>query len=446
VNNKLSPNEYLSQVIIKMVKQHSFYAHLIQNMNRQWSLDLPTIGVNVTDTVNLFINPHFLMNLSIDEAVDVLKHECMHVVNAHFVRFKELEPSIFEQTNEEKNKGLTPGDIVVKRIKDQSKFSILNKAGDFAINEYLPNIPKKMKFFDKEGNAIKDKEGKVIEGEPCLVSHHKDWDRQKNLEYYYGKMKQEQKQQSKGQGQGKGQPGDQEGNGSGGPNEVTIDDHGLWAENNPDNEYVLEKVKAAVNKAAEAAGGIGNLPGDLQAQIAALGHKPRDWRNELQQFVARTSEVLIDSTRKIRNRRYGILYPGSKTFPKLKLAVLWDVSGSMWSDELFGQILAEMNKIYSQGAEIVSIMFDTQVTSVEEYNPKMKLKPKGGGGTMYGPAFKEVEEHEVDAIIVFGDLDMADKPAKPKLPVLWGRINSKTLPPAKWGKIIDIEVKKKNVG
>jgi len=281
----------LERAMMELVHNEPFFANLLLNMTRKYDYSMPTIGVNVTDTINLIVNPHFWNQLSLPEQVDLLKHECYHVIHNHFARFAELEPTTYSK----EIKDMT----IEERQAAMQNAGNLNIAGDYAINEYLPNLPKKIKTFDKDGNPIKDAKGKVITGEGCLVknlkkeakAHNIECDHYKNTEYYYDVMKQLQKQKPP---QPKGQPGQGDAGGNGnGP--MTIDDHSVWQTGSQDSEYITEKVKQVVGKAVEACGGreAGNIPGDVLIAIDALNHKPRDWRSDLRRFVARTAEVFV---------------------------------------------------------------------------------------------------------------------------------------------------------
>ena len=451
----------IESAVIKLLKEQRFYAHLIQGMKKHIELNIPTIGVNVTDHVNLYINPFFWESLSLKEQVAILIHECKHVLNNHFYRFKELEPLVFQTTSDTKTTEELNVDQIVDKImndlQNRSTFKLLNQAGDYAINEDIPNLPINFKLFDNKGNVIiqpdkmLDENGKEIDNpnakkeflfEPCIVDIYNKkssnkLDKNKHLEYYYKELK---KNSQKGKENSKGKNSKNEAD-----NLATIDDHSIWEKGNKDSEYTKEKIRQLVNKSLEKIkGGIGTLPSDLQLLVDALNYKPRDWRQDLQRFVVRTNNLLLESSRKKRNRRYGIQFPGDKLLEKLTLMIALDSSGSMWNEDIFGQLKAEVDRIYKQGAEIIWVTFDATINNVKEYKPNIGVEFTGGGGTLYKPVFEELKNHEVDALIVMGDMDSADFiEEKPSIPVLWARINSKSHPPAKFGKLIDIDIKKK---
>lgn len=417
---------------MELVHNEPFFANLLLNMTRVYDYKIPTIGVNVTDTVNLYVNPHFWNNLSLDEQVDVLKHECYHVIHNHFTRFAEMEPEHF---------GKDPKDMdIAERLNRMQTANKLNVAGDFAINEYLPNIPKKLKTFDKDGKPIKGADGKVQVGSPCLVKdlkkqakpHGINVEHYKNTEYYYDIMKQLEKENPQQEMQ-----------------IMTIDDHSVWAEGSQDSEYITEKVKQVVSKAVEASGGreAGNIPGDVLVAIEALNHKPKDWRSDLRRFVARTSEIVVESSRKRRNRRYGTMYSGNTTYQRLCLAALMDQSGSV-GDEEWCQFMAELYNITKQDVVLHVITFDTKVHDCYRLEKGEVVKPERTyGGTAFIPPFEKAKELEVDGIIMFSDMENfeGDDLKKPKVPVLWACLENGSDPQYSWGARTKVSIKKKLV-
>ena len=430
--------EAMEEAMMKLVFHQPFFAHVILNLRRIFTTKFPTMAVNVTDQVNLWINPYFLMSLTVDERVDVLCHEVYHVVHNHFTRFKDLEPQIYD--SEDKS--------IIDRIKNMQDASTLNVSADLAINEFLPNLPKKMKFFDKNGKmalepeTIKDKDGndipnpnagKPMEGEPCLVNNLKKKvpgvKNRENMEYYYEILKQE---QEKNDG-GKVQVG------------IVIDDHSAWHENEGTDEQVKALLKDVVNKAYESSKEAGNIHADMLKAIHDLNHVPRDWRSDIQKFVSRAMEVLIESTRKKRNRRYGILHPGTKVYPQLHLTIINDESGSVGDIEQ-AQFHAEMCRIHELGVKLTVVNCDVKVNKVYEFDPKKPFERTACGGTCLKPAFDYVrDELDTDGIVVMSDGGLFDEKIEiPTVPVLWGLTSPFQLPDhIKFGGRVKIEVLKK---
>lgn len=429
--------ENLEKTLMSIIHEGRFFSTLLLNFRREFTNNIPTLGVNVTDEVNLYINPYFFNTLNHTERVEVMKHECYHVINNHFARFRDLEPQIYENADKRS---------IMDRMEDMMNASTLNQAADYAINEFLPNLPKQVKMFSPDGSLITEPEtlpdgqpnpdaGKAAVGRLLFVDELKKTiphvANQQNLEYYYEILKNKQ---------------DQNGENQNGDNFMVLDDHSIWHEGDATQDQITEKVKQVVNKAVEQAGEreIGNLPYDIKQAIEKLNYVPRDWRQDIQRFVARTAEILIESSRKKRNRRYGILYPGNITFPKLHLAIGLDSSASVRDEEL-NQFFAEMGRLHNMEIVLTVLECDTKLGSVYRFDPKKPFLVDGRGGTSFQPVFEECQKLEVDGLIYFTDGECWDEGIKkPKYPVLWALVGGKNRqPPYTWGSRTYIEVRKK---
>jgi predicted metal-dependent peptidase len=440
-------SEMLEQTVVDLIFEEPFYANLIMGMRREFTIDLPTLGVNVTDQVNLFVNPYFFAALPEKARYDVLKHEAHHVINNHFVRFRDLEPKIYE----DKKKS------IFEKIEDMQKASNTNKAADAAINEYLPNLPKKVKMFDQNGNAvsvplqIKDEQGNMIPnpdknaGKPVeaelifvefLKKNFPNIEHKQTTEYYYEFIKQQEEENKKN---GKGSAMDQY---------IVLDDHDIWHETDQTEDDITQKVKDAVNKAVEQTSDkdMGKLSGDVLEAIEKLNHVPKDWRQDLQRFVARSAEILIENSRKKRNRRYGILYPGQKTYPKLSIVAAIDVSGSVGKEEA-GQFFAEIERLHNMDISVYIIECDSQVQKEYKFDPKKPWTITGRGGTAFNPVFEKIEKDKIDCdgLIYFTDgCNFNETIKKPKYPVLWALTAPYTLDQnIKFGAKTKVEIKKR---
>ncbi|OGW81655.1 MAG: hypothetical protein A3G33_08350 [Omnitrophica bacterium RIFCSPLOWO2_12_FULL_44_17] len=102
----------IEEMVVSLVRTKPFYAHFIQQMNRIETERVPTLGVNITNRINLYYNPVFLQGLEFKERVACLEHEVLHLLNLHLFR----------------------GDGKDKRV--------FNIACDLAINPYIESLPK----------------------------------------------------------------------------------------------------------------------------------------------------------------------------------------------------------------------------------------------------------------------------------------------------------------
>lgn len=364
-----------------------FYGSLIQRMKRIKTDSIPTMGVSVTTTINLYYNEKFVNETDLFTLVEVLKHECDHIISNHVLRFSEIP---------------------------EGNHKLFNLASDACINKNYKKLQEQGVTVEKIKNTY---EKYVKEGKLNSVKI----DDNQPAEYYYAVLEL-MKENTEGCGD-------------------TIDDHSKWEETGgvPD-ELRTEALKNEVKKAVENTSKLkGNIPYHMQHLIDNIGKKSVNWKQVLNQFISRVNKSKKDSTRMKRNRRYGFAVKGKKKLPDLKIACCLDTSGSV-SNEYLNQYVAELLSIHDSGIEILVIEADCQVqeNGVYTFDPKKVKGFSGRGGTAYMPAINEAMKHEVDAILYMGDGDIfGEELINPNIPFLWVMIEDNK-PPASWGKVCNI--------
>lgn len=73
--------------VIKQVRP--FYFYILMSLKKKWSLELETLGVT-SDT--LYMNPNFVLQISLPELVFIVMHEVMHVAMCHPYRRSNKDP------------------------------------------------------------------------------------------------------------------------------------------------------------------------------------------------------------------------------------------------------------------------------------------------------------------------------------------------------------------
>ncbi len=378
--------------VLDLLFKKAFFAKVIMSMRKDFNWNPPppypnTAAVSVNSTgITLHINKDFFASLSPKERVAIMEHEVLHLVHGHPVRTQHFKPE------------------------DRM---LANVAQDIAINQFIPDLPLKFKSIDHEGN--------LTEGQPVTYELVKkefpDIKPKMDFEYYFNFLKKE-TEKRKGQGEGT-------------PEFATIDDHGQWGESDMTEEQKEKFTKGHMKAILQGCSDQERSTVD-QSIIDELFKSEIDWKQQLRQFFANSEETYTETTRKKRNRRYGIIQPGHKNESKLKIAVAVDTSCSM-SDESLNMIFGEIARIKTENVVVYVIEADMKVQDFYEYKKNMKISAKGRGGTAYNPAFVKGKELKVDAMIYCGDMDASDVPAKPKYPVLWAIIG-KQEPPADFGR------------
>lgn len=384
MNKKLIAKDNLEKAVMSLLNTNPFYGYFLNGCRRIYTTtEVPTCGVNITDKINLYINPDFFNGLTLNEQTGVLRHEIDHVINLHQLR------------GENRNKKL------------------FNIAADIAINQYidptqLPKVALGMKNFEMwDIKNVKDK---------------------MHSEYYYDILKQELKDKGK---IGKGD----------GSKTETLDDHDIWEKGEQTKEAVEKIVKDAAKSAQDKAAG--QIHGSLESMLQSLFKPKINWKQELKQFIQKSLRYNKEASRKKRNRRYGIVFPGKKKEQKLRLYIAVDTSGSVSDNELT-QFFSEVNDmvIKDKNLSVKVLVADAIIQDTFEYKKNSKIKIKGRGGTAYQPAIEYTTnaKEEVDGLIYFGDGDSADTPVKPKYPVLWA-LTRKEKNPFSFGRFTKVVVK-----
>lgn len=378
-------SDQISQAIIRLYESERFYAELLLQMDRIINEKIPTACVCVKSRIELHINPKFFSSLSAEEQIAILKHECQHILNNHIERAKEIYPEIYDKDS------TIEGSLI-----NNAKHTLINFAADLSINPGITNIPK---------FAVKPALFNLEEGH--------------TMEWYIENLKNNEKMRGL----------------------THFDDHSLWSESDGRSEEIKTKVKQAINRAAKQARAAGKMSGENELLVNRINYKARDWKGDLKRFAARALEVALETSKKKRNRRYGIMYPGTIKEETLHVGVALDTSGSI-SDEALCQFMAEVANI-AKHATVTVVEADSEVKNAYIFDPKKKYSVKGRGGTAYQPAFDYfTDETDVDGVIYFGDMDCSDERIiKPKYPVLWAIVGPQE-PPAKWGSKTKVEVKR----
>lgn len=383
----------LDIAIRQLIKEDRFYAEFIQQMDRQITRDIPTAAISVSPRLKLAINPDFWASLDLRAQVGVLKHEALHLLLSHFER--------------------------IKRYADHKEnVAFYNICADLAVNSLVPEIPVGKGFVTVED----------INQQMKL-----NLEKGNNFEYYVDQLRPH-AQQVKAKGPGQSQ-----------------DEHNF---DGPEGkgasvEAIEQAVKYAARQAAEACERAGTQPSNAAAKILGeLFHTPNQWRREIQKFPQEAETVDHESTRKRRNRRFGLVFPGQKPLRRVRIGVGVDVSGSMFDEATLKALGDELAKIVDAGAEAVCLFFDAAVqdeftmTSAADI---AKYNYKGGGGTLFKPVFDRATELQLDGLIMLTDTYNADQAEcnanPPRYPVLWGVVQGPKDFQPPFGKAIQIDPK-----
>jgi predicted metal-dependent peptidase len=255
-----------------------------------------------------------------------------------------------------------------------------------------------------------------------------------------------------------GSPGDaeadQDGNpGAGGPGVLAKDpgrcggildappEGGDLADQAADMEARIRQA-VSVARAANA----GTLPGFLAGVVDELNAPRVSWRDELAAFVDDATTRATTWTRP--NKRFlsmGLFLPGTTADSVGRLAVVVDTSGSIYGEpKVLSAFRDEIQGMLDGGrVEAVHVIHcDAAVAGTQDFaaGDVVDLRPLGGGGTRFSPAFRYIADNVQDAaaIVYLTDLECSDFGPEPEQPVMWAAWG-RARPRVPFGRVIPLD-------
>ena len=327
--------EKLARASKTLILSEPFYGLFLVGLNKVIRKDIPTAGVSKHGIgIQLSINPDFFMALPDKHQIGLLKHELLHVSFGHMV-LRDLYPN----------------------------HKLFNIAADLEINQYIDDD------YLPEG-------GLVLETFPEL-----NLPKRAGTKVYYDLLEKscddgtcETLQNILNQMDGDSQY-----------------DHKTWEEfddlSEADKKLVKKQVEHQLKETAEQTEKKrGNIPGELAGLIERLRYlEPAsfDWKGYLKRFVGNSTITYTKKLRRKFNKRYSGS-PGLKIKFKNNILVGVDTSGSVSNDEL-KEFMNELAHMHKTGHEITVAQCDTDIKSIEKFNPKKDWQVEGRGGTEFQP-------------------------------------------------------------
>lgn len=345
--------EQLAKASKSLMLKEPFYGYFLIGLNKKYIKTIPTAGVSKHGiNVQLAVNPEFFEGLNEKQQIGLLKHELLHVSFGHL--------------------------IMRDRFKCHKLFNI---AADLEINQYIEND------YLPEGGITMEMFADL------------NLDARAGTTYYYEKLEEAQ----------------QQGNCSALDNILnqmngnSAYDHPTWDEfdelSEADKKLVQKQIEHQLKETAEQTiKRQGNVPGELADTIRRLMtiEPPAfPWKQYLRRFVGNSS---ISYTKKLR-RKYNKRYtgnPGLKIKFKNHICVGVDTSGSVSNSEL-QEFMNELCHMHKTGHQITVVQCDTEINSVEIFNPKKDWDIKGRGGTSFQPVIDHYNEKDYTALIYLTD-------------------------------------------
>jgi len=382
----------VKSIISTVMAEEPFFGILLKRTWIYASNDIPTA---MTDGIAIYVNPEFFEKLEPKEKKAILLHELMHIVQLHPTRSKKYAV-----------KGVPP--------------LIINYVADAKANQYIysyvselravkPILPRSV-----EGAfGVRDVEKKSFEEimDEILNNMKKleGWDRGCRPE----------------EGSIGGDP--REGKGDGPILDIPTDNNAPVPNNGKplnegdsgDNdkkspEEIENRVKKKLRESVMTVKRIGKLPAELERLVNEIAKPQIHWKRLIRSTLSKGLGKSVKRTWSRPSRKMPNSYPGKETLKFGKIVVLVDTSGSIGQREL-QQFVGEIWGIAREVAEVVVIPWDA-----EAYDPiimksdrdigRVKVRLKGGGGTVIYPALALVDKKFGDAqqIVILSDWYIGD--------------------------------------
>ena len=335
-------SDTLAKASKTLILEEPFYGLFLVGLNKTFRKDIPTAGVSKHGIgAQLSINPDYFSDLSLEHRIGLLKHELLHISFGH----------------------------LLTRDKYPNK-KLFNIAADLEINQYildsyLPDGGLKLDTFPELNLPVKA-----------------------GTDEYYRLLEQAQED---GSSESLNSLLDQM-NGDSPYDHMTWDEFDQLSE--ADKKLVQKQIEHQLKEVAEQTEKrCGSIPGELAELIQRLRYvEPAkfDWKGYLRRFVGNSTVIYTKKLRRKYNKRYSA-NPGLKIKFKNHILVGIDTSGSVSSDEL-KEFMNELVHMHKTGHKITIAQCDTQLNSVEEFNPKKDLEIKGRGGTDFQPVVDHFNE------------------------------------------------------
>jgi len=399
--------EYIELLIFALLKKEPFYANVIIQLNRKYDLRLPAAaGVSMNRTYfDLWLNmPMFIVH-STEVGMDILKHECLHILNLHLMREK-MFISKYDRT-------------------------LVNIGMDAAINQFLPELSKDDRFvtmnYLRRDFFVEPEEKKETEYYIELIAKacHNNPKAQENLDKLRGQNKPQNGQGMSGESDESGEA--VEGQMSDSADGKGTNNHDVWKESDKAGSVadMKDMVKDIANEAATKSRG--KVPGHIESLIKRLNERPViSWQKELRLLVG-SIKIPFRKTIQRRDRRQPHRYDirGRISDRTVKIVIVIDTSGSVDKVQLqwiFREIFGIIKNIKF---ELHIIECDTRVTRVykAKTDKDIKLEVTGRGGTSFSPAIEYINENlrGIDLALYFtdgyGEYELNPKPKNYKM--LW---------------------------
>jgi len=350
------------RICMVFAMKEPFYGILLSSMERVANEKIKTMGVGMSGlTFKLYYNPTFIKTLSLEQTMEILKHEMLHVAFNHFTLW---EPTDDAYENFLRNMAC---DMEVNSYININVIQSLNPitASSFELDNSLGSLSY-YKFLKETLHNHEQQESVCKQGQSCNSSQGQQSQGQSSTASHSSNSSSVQKQQGQ-----------------------LIDDHNMWSSIVPtDYDMIKEVINNVLISAAETVEKeYGDIPAELTIKINGLRNtkmpKPvTDWKRYCRRYCGNEfSEFIRRSKKRLSKRFEGAA--GICRKRKSNLLVAIDTSGSIEMQdylEFFEQI-----RTLSRVACFHILECDAAIQYEYDYKGKPNLELHGNGGTGFQP-------------------------------------------------------------
>ena len=398
--------------------QEPFYGIILSSMERIPYEKVETLGVTQSGNVfKLLYNPAFIATLTVDQTLELLKHEILHLAFNHFSLWGDGKPS----ENEAKMRNIA-ADMEVNGYLNKSVLRPLNLvlAENFGWEDQLGT----REYYNKLQNRANPPQRQTAQNsnKPCNGGQGGSNPSKGSS----NNSSDDSDEQDTGSGHNQGQDSTEQYSGpSGASNPVPqqpdnlssvmsgkgeqLDDHTLWpyGDSQEQIQNMTQQIEdMLVMAATEVEKSCGNIPGEMRVRIEEIRKKrPRpvaDWKRYFRRYLGNEFTEFIRKSKKRESRRFPDA-AGNRHRRKSHILVGIDTSGSISMpeyQEFFGQI-----RTLTASADFHVVECDAVITHEYDFKGHPNMNVHGGGGTSFCPVIDKfiAERKKYDALVYFTD-------------------------------------------
>ncbi|MCP4114581.1 MAG: hypothetical protein GY737_04125 [Desulfobacteraceae bacterium] len=399
-----------------LVLNHPFFASLALRLTVK---EDPSCETAWTDGRVFAYNPDYVNILPSDKLLGLAAHTVMHPACNHHTRRNDRDPDLWNRACDyainpillEAGLTLPDGFLFDEQYKGKSADAVYESlVAQKSDNQEKKDAPDQEKD-DKTDTDLEEEEEAPVKAKP-------------------GKEEKD-SQASDDSDDATGDPGK-----SGEIRDMTPPD----ADQSDDHETDWDE---ALIQAATNARGMGKLPAGLDLFIQERVNPKLCWQELLSRFIETSARS--DYSWVTPNRRYvhqGLYLPSLRNNELADIVIAVDTSGSIQATET-DQFAAELSAIMENNPATIHLIYcDMAVTGyqrLERADLPVTIRPKGGGGTDFRPAFDLMAKQNIDpaCFIYLTDLECKTFPKAPAYPVLWVRTGEGSVQPP-FGEVITL--------